>query len=251
VNEERGKCQLGVETADATGQRLADPSRVTVALPFAAVAELGTGLENYALSLTEIVATTDTEALRSSVGTAKTAILNLNDTIDGATGKQVVERDTFSPVADLVESALIAGFEQRRFNAMKRVVKEADPIITDTAQYLSRASMVLLIPELLTLRRKYDNSIISLNNATNADEYEELVGRAREAEEAYTDALDADFSSTFKAMGEAHTALKQALEDPDREFDHLKEQIELFVTQAEAVQAAVKADKDKEDEETK
>jgi hypothetical protein len=77
------------------------------------------------------------------------------------------------------------------------------------------------------------------------------LAKARADGKAYTDALDANSSSAFKAMGEAHTALKEALEDPERQFEHMKQQIELFVMQAEAVQAAVKADKDKEDKEKK
>jgi hypothetical protein len=249
VNKELRRCRLGVVTADATGQSSVDPSRVTVELPLSAVAELGTGLVGYADSLTEIVASADTEALQSSVGAAKTAILNLNDTIDGATGQQVVERDTFSPVADLVGSALIAGFEQRRFNALKRVVKEADPVITDSAQYLSRVSMVLLIPRLVDKITIYENSIVDgVNKATDAETYKTALAKARLDGKAYTDALDADPASAFKRMGEAHTALKQALEDPEGEFEHMKQQIELFLTQAEAVQAAVKADKEDKEE---
>jgi hypothetical protein len=252
VTEQRRACQLGVVTADATGQSSFDPSRVTVEVPLAVIAQLGTALVDYANGLTEITASEDTAALQSSVGVAKTAILNLNDTIDGATGKQVVERDTFSPVADLVGSALVAGLEQRRFNAMKRVVKEADPVITDTAQYLSRVSMVLLLPRLRELRNNFDDSVDAVNDPSNTGaSYVAALAKARADGKAYTDALDANSSSAFKAMGEAHTALKEALEDPERQFEHMKQQIELFVMQAEAVQAAVKADKDKEDKEKK
>ncbi len=236
--EEQQACQLGAELSDESGGVTVDPSKLTEEALLENALELGNGLQGYAAALLELANSEDSEQLRSAVGNAKNSILKLADTVKKVSEKEVLNKETFGPVADLLGTALVQFFEYRRYVAMKGIVEKADGTVIATAQLLTRVSTPPVIPELRKLANDASEKVADVNMAAAGQDYLKKLNAAWKARDSYLAAYARHPSAAFMAMGKAHTALKSALNDPKTQFDNMKDAIKEFAEKAKAVKAA-------------
>lgn len=239
LTEEQQACQLGAELSDDSGDVIVDPSKLTEEALLENASELGSGLQAYAAALLDLANSEDSEQLRSAVGDAKNSILKLADTVKKVSEKEVLNKETFGPVADLLGTALVQFFEYRRFVAMKGIVEKADETVTAAAQLLTRVSMPPVIPELRKLANEVSDKVADVNTAVAGPDYQKKLNAAWKARDNYLAAYASHPSTAFKAMAEAHIAIKNALLDPKTQFDNMKDAIKEFAEKAKVVKAAL------------
>jgi len=232
LGQERDACHLGVVTTNASGGSSVDPLQLPSSILLSETSAIGAKLRDYAATLNELATSTDGEALQSAVGKANAAMESLADRIQ-RTAKTDLKLEAMGPVSDLIGASLVSALEYRRYEAMKRIVDRADPVVTQAAQILSRASVVLLIPRLRAASNVVNDAIAEVNRASE-NQFVARLGKARAAVDDYLGLYAADPGASFQAMAIAHQKLKQALGDARRGFEALKTATADFAEKAEA-----------------
>jgi hypothetical protein len=228
---------------NASGERSVDPSQLPGSALLSNTPAIGAKLRDYAAALNELATSKDGEALQSAVGKAKATMESLADRLQ-ATTKTDFTREAMGPLSDLIGTSLVWALEYRRYEAMKRVVERADPIVTQAAQLMSRASVVLLIPRLRAAANAVTDAIAEANGASEK-EFVGRLGQARAAVEDYLGLYTADPAASFQAMATAHQKLKEALGDVNRGLGALKSATADFAEKAEAAYKVFAAPKEK------
>ena len=232
LGQERDACRLGVVATNASGERSVDPSQLPGSALLSNTPAIGAKLRDYAAALNELATSKDGEDLQSAVGKAKATMESLVDRLQRTT-KTDLTLEAMGPLNDLIGASLVWALEYRRYEAMKRVVERADPIVTQAAQLMSRASVVLLIPRLRAAANAVTDAIAEANGASEK-EFMGRLGQARAAVEDYLGLYTADPAASFQAMATAHQKLKEALEDANRGFEALTSATADFAEKAEA-----------------
>lgn len=237
ATEERSNCRFGVldEETGAVDVGALPPEAV-----LAQTAEIGAALKSYAGGLAKLAAAEDAAALKASLKDLTENAQSLSDALKAATDKALFDKSKFGPIADLISAGLTAGLEHRRLSAMRKIVAEADPVVNESAQYLSRASLPLVIPALREKANEISAAINAVNNARNESEYKAAYVKAEKARREYLSAYASHPSSAFEAMAKAHGDLAKALADPERQFAQMKQSLEDFYKKADAVAKAFK-----------
>jgi hypothetical protein len=222
-----------------------DPSQLPGSALLTETQAIGAKLRDYAAALNEMATSNDGDTLQSAVGKAKTTMESLAHRIQ-ETAKSDVRLAAMGPVSDLLGASLVWALEHRRYEAMKRVVERADPVVTQAAQMLSRASVVLLIPRLREAANAVNDAIAAVNRASE-NEFGGRLRKTRAAVDDYLGLYAADPAASFQAMAIAHQTLKEALGDAKRGFDALKSATEDFAEKAEAAYKVFARPKEKAD----
>jgi hypothetical protein len=232
LGQERDACRLGVGTRNAPQGSSVDPSQFPSSALLSETAALGAKLREYAAALNELAISKDGDALQSAVGKARATMESLVDRLQ-RTAKSDLSRGTMGPISDLIGASLVWALEYWRYEAMKRVVEEADPIVTQAAQVLSRASVVLLIPRLRAASNVVNDTITEARHASEK-EFVARLHKARVAVDDYLGLYAADPGASFEAMATAHQKLNEALGDAKRGLVALKSATADFAEKAEA-----------------
>jgi hypothetical protein len=228
---EMAECRLGIRDPDSN---VVSIEKLEAGGILENTAELGGKLKEYAGSLAKLADAEDSQELKSAVGDAKTALEKLADRVQELTKEEVPGRAAIGPVSELLGTALIQTLEARRFAALKSVVGRADPVIARVAKILSRHSMPLMIPKLRAMGTDYLKKTEVFNNQPKGEDWIKALVEARQAKDRYITLYNAHPTATFQAMAEAHTVLKEELDNPDKQFDAMKSAIEDFATKAKA-----------------
>ncbi len=231
-------CRLGRLDGDTV-----HPDQLLAAGVLETTAQLGEKLKQYAAALGTLANAEDTQALRSAAGDATTALEGLADRVETLTREQIPGRQAIRPVGELIGSALVTTLEARRYAALRSIVGSADPVVENAAAILSRNSMPLMIPRLRKAGDDFVDSVNAFNEQPKGAAWSAAMASAREAQETYLVLYQAHPATAFQAMAVAHAALRNALNDPSRQFDAMKSAISDFATKARSAHAAFVAAK--------
>jgi hypothetical protein len=226
------KCQIG----PLDNNMQVEPNKLEPDAVYEQTALMSKKLSEYASALSEIVDSKDIDELQSALGEAKTAVEGLANRYKDSTNKEVPNVEAIGPISELVGTVATSALEWRRFNAMKKIVNRADPIVTAAAKRLSINAMPLLLKtrirpakEKLIKAAEEFNPIFMKKKDFN---YPKKLKSIKEAYTAYIQNLKNDPSSAFEALAGAHTALKDALNEPKTQFENLQEKIKNFYEKA-------------------
>jgi hypothetical protein len=234
IAKERDACAFGAEA----GTKI-NPRKVTASEYLQNTAGILESLAAYADALTQISDSKDSEELKSAVGNAKTALETLADRLKGKSGGEFPGKEVAGPVADLGGALLVAYFNYRRYTAMRQIVGDADPVVSEAAQFLSRAAMVLMIPRLFAAGGPLESKTNRVNTTRNGEEYLKRLQDLRDSQSQYLAVYETHLTDVFVKMGEAHASLAKALRDPSTQYDSMKKAIQDFGDKAKAAQAAI------------
>jgi transcription initiation factor IIF auxiliary subunit len=231
------KCQIG--PIDAEGR--IDPSKFEAEPVLRQTAVMSNKLSEYASALSEIADSKDIEELQSALGEAKAAITEVADHYKDLTDKEVPNAQAIGPISELLSTVAVTTLEWRRFNAMKEIVNKADPTVTAAGKRLSINTMPVVFKtrirpaqvNLVEAAEEFNPEILTTGN------YPSKLKSIREAYTIYIQQLENDPSSAFKAMVNAHTALKDALNDPKTRYENMQAKIKIFYEKAKAVHDAL------------
>ncbi len=223
-------CRLGI----AGENEIVRPQRLEIGEYLVNLSKLGVAMKGYARSLGDLADAKDVNELKSTVSDAKTALENLAGRIKDLTNEEVPGSAAIGPVSDLLGTALVRVLEFRRYVALRSVVGRADPIVDAAAKVLSRSSMPLMIHKLRDGGDEFSRKVEVFNDEPVGEAWKRALADARQAQAKYLALYDGHPASTFKAMADAHSALRKALDDPERQFDAMKAAISDFAAKADA-----------------
>jgi len=235
---EAERCRIGVlEDGKIDPQPLEDAETLLVNAP-----KLLPALQNYANGLAAIADAKDRDDLTTSVGKAKDALVHLAEHVDGMDKKPSPYTAVIGPVSDLFGAALIAGLEQRRFTALNRLTKKADPVVNEAAMVLSNVSMPMVLVQLQDAGTDFTFTLPAKGSKLhNTDQWRREYDAVRQAREKYLAVFETNPTLVFQAMAKAHQELTAALDNPQRQYDSMKDAIETFAEKAKAANAAFEA----------
>ncbi len=238
---EADACRLGVRRGNSVSP---DALARTGVLQNTAI--LSRQLKSYVDALSKLTEVSDFDALNSAVGDAKLALDGLAVRVEEMSGKQLAMQQAMDPITDLLGSSLKLLLENRRYNALKKITQQADPVIAQSAGILSRNSMVLMIPRLRELGDQYLASTEVFNEELKNSEWLIALAHARLHQASYLTLYRGHPASAFQSMADAHHALVEALDDPESQFMSMKASIKEFSATAKAArESLVKVNGDK------
>lgn len=252
LNLAAGSCQ--VQTA--TG------ASIDIPVQAAAQRQVLIVLSDYASALAGIVNAADREALSESATKACGATQQLlvttaglsasvDSAADAAQKKQEAERkaridaeaNAVSTVCGLISQVGIAVLDYQRVKVLTQVVNDADPVVRTLATYLQHES------------RKISTILVGQSFASLTDTLGDTIGGSATTERAYFAAVDGAVlargkfvafledspENVFVRMANAHSSLKDAVNDPKTRLSTAITSLQEFQRSAKQAYDAVKA----------
>jgi len=235
VKGKDSECELGsvrcrivlVDPNDPSTEQLFPPA------PFLSnlVAVMG-DVNTYAQNLAALVADDSAEKATADVNAALGSVEKLANTVAKADGKDK-EQETvpsFTTPAGSAVNWLIGQYANYvKLEGLKAATKEAKPVIEKAAAIFKDAAVFGSDPQRVQLTKAFREKIDKFQNDRSS---ETNLQAAVDAAKLYDDFLQAQPGATFKQMGDAHSALADALQNPNSSWPQVMAQVQNFAAQA-------------------
>ena len=235
VNGKAGECELGstrcrialVDPANPSTEQLLPPEPLLGNM----VAMMG-DVNAYAQNLAALVADDSAEKATTDVNAALGSVEKLANTVGKADGKDKEKEPIPSfttPVGSAVNWLIGQYANYVKLEGLKAATKEAKPVIEKVAIIFKNVAKIGSDPQRNVLvgsfREKIDKYQDDRSSATN-------LQAAVDAAKLYDDFLQAQPGETFKQMGDAHSTLADALQNPNPSWPQVMAQVQDFAAQA-------------------
>ena len=188
-------------------------------------------INTYAQNLAAVVADDSAEKASADVNAALGSVEKLANTVAKASGKNN-EQETVPSFATPVGSAvnwLIGQYANYvKLEGLKAATKAAKPVIERAAAIFGDAAVFASDPQ----RKELTNAFREKIDKFQSDRNETNLQAAVDAAKLYDELLQAQSGATFRQMGEAHSALANALQNPDSSWPQVMAQVQKFAAQA-------------------
>lgn len=225
-----------------------DPSelrRIAVAGQDRELLELAGFLTGYASGLADLTAAADEAALRTAASDMAASITKAGEKVASRTSLDLEIAGPVSALANVYSELRLAGFERTKYNTLVKVVRRTDPAVQRLTARLAeiepdlRADLLETQSDAVRLAvRDLRNLKASASRAERASYQQAAIDRMAEYK-AYAGSLVSGGVS-YAAVGAAHTALLQAIEEPDK-FKLAKSAADRLKDLGEAVKDAAEA----------
>jgi hypothetical protein len=238
VKGKDGECDLGSTRCRIALVDPTDPSKEQTFPPDPLlgnmVAVMG-DINAYAHNLAALVADDSAEKAATDVNAALGSVEALANTVAKAEGKgKEKEKKTVPSFATPVGSAvnwLIGEYVNHvKLEGLKVATKEAKPVIERAAAIFKDAAIFGSDPQRAELANSFRTKIDTYQDDRSS---EKNLNAAVDAAKLYDDFLQSQPGETFGRMGEAHSALADALQNPNPPWPQVIAQVQNFAAQAE------------------
>jgi hypothetical protein len=213
---------LSCETADVPEVRRAKAYRPKI-----------TVLKDYAKALEKIVDSSDREALVKAQSDFVASCASFQ-TAAGISGCS-----QFQPVANIVNNIIIANLDRQRFLALKEAVNASHGDVTVIASALDETLSTISLQRQRRLAVDMETRITNpaFYTQTRSD-YLEALSQLQKDAALYNAITKARAAKVSPALIEAHLALKEAVNSNRAQIEPVREALEAFQTQADALSEA-------------
>jgi len=190
-------------------------------------------VNTYAQNLAALVADDDAAKAEADVNAALGSVEKLANTVAKAGGKGK-EKEPIPSFATPVGSAvnwLIGQYANYvKLEGLKAATKEAKPVIKSAADLFGRAAIFGSDPQRAELTKSFREKMDAYQNDRSS---EANVDAIVDAAKRYDDFLQSKPGKAFEQMGDAHSALADALQNGNPSWPQVMAQIQEFAAQAE------------------
>lgn len=196
------------DNGDWSGDALADSDALNDSMALVAA------LNAYAQALDAMLSGEGREQFTQSADALGESVASLAGTVENTTGEAVPGPGAIEPLTALIAEAGEIYLENRRFQVMKAVVQEADPIVQTASLHLAQTIAAVNLSNADRARAQLDVASEAFRRDLSEADYQRALDGMTDQHEALLTLLSADPGQVFASMGRSHAALKNAVEDP-------------------------------------
>jgi hypothetical protein len=224
------RCRLAIVDPDTPNSAEYYPPDPLLANMVAVMGEI----RAYAQNLAALVADNSAAEAASHVNAALGSVQSLANTVDG---EGVTKVPSFATPAGTGVNWLIGQYANYvKVHGLRTATREAKPVVERAAAIFETAAVFGSDLQREALTDAFQDKIDDYqDNREDSGRLNAAVGAAK----MYDDFLVSKPGETFKKMGEAHTALADALQNPDLSLPQAISKIEDFAAQAEQLNKIV------------
>jgi hypothetical protein len=240
VNPMNGECELGSMRCRLA---LIDPALPREAQPFPPdplldnMVALMRDVRLYAQGLSALAADDSAAKAEQHVNAALGSIQNLANTVAKIEGNPAGTVPSFATPVGAAVNWLVGQYaEQVKLHGLRKATAEADPIIQRTAALLGSAALFGSDPPRVRLLRGFREKMDAFQPGARN---EAKLSAAVDSAKTYDAFLRSQSGETFQKMGEAHSALTQALNNTRFSWSEVIARAQAFAAEAERLAKVV------------
>lgn len=198
---------------------------------------LSESLNEYASALTKITKAEDENDLKNAYlefnNSTKAMLEALNNKLDEKGEKK------YDAVAGLVWTTGSLILNQRRFDALKDGINEADPIVMKISALLEEGAFNL---HEKNIRSEYEDMVNSANSIDSSGDYLNNWKQVDQKVTSYVNAIKNNPVNAFKPLQKAHASLKESINNPSnqKQLEAVFKNTKAFKDSADSVKEALK-----------
>jgi len=198
---------------------------------------LSEALKRYASALTSITKAEDENDLKNAFSEFNTSTKEMLEALNNKLEEKGEKK--YDAVSGLVWTAGTIILNQRRFNALKDGVNEADPIVEKVALLLQEAAFYL---HEKNISNEYLEMVKFANSVDTSGDYLSNWKQVDQKVVAYVDTIKNSPVNAIMALSKAHASLKESINDPSnqKQLDAAFKNAKAFKDSADAAKEAFK-----------